>query len=77
MSAGIRLINCRVLLVEFIQIKGCMCTIQLAGEENQYLLSKATDSRSYSLSAFYTPDTARSFANTSPHVVHTCRGRQL
>lgn len=33
------LMNFRVLLIEFIQIKGYMSKIQIAGKENQYLLS--------------------------------------
>lgn len=58
--------QCRVLMVECIQIKGYMCEIQLAGLKNQYLLSKSNDGRSDSLNAFSMPDTARSFSNASP-----------
>lgn len=40
-------------MFEFIQIKGYMCKIQLAREENQYLLShsNARDGRSYAFNA--------------------------
>lgn len=48
-TAGIWLMNFRVLMVECIQIKGYMCKIQPGREENQYLLcqSNADDGRSY------------------------------
>lgn len=49
-NAGRWLMNFRILMVGFIQIKCYMYKIQVAGEENQYLLSKhnADDDTSYS-----------------------------
>lgn len=52
-TVAIWLMNFRVFMMEFIQIKGYMCKIQLAKEENQYLLSQynANDGRSYVFNA--------------------------
>lgn len=47
-------------MVEFIDIKGYMCKIHIAGEENQNLLGKwkaDDDGSQWSSNAFYIPDT--------------------
>lgn len=71
------LLNFKILMVEFIQIKCYMYKIQVAGEENQYLLSKhnANDGTSYSLNVFSMPDTVLVFQIY--HLVHTQPVNQL